>query len=58
MKSSSLKTIILYLQMMKGKSTTFRITLDPNLETNADFRIQSTDTSVHILEWLVENTKL
>lgn len=42
--------------MMKGRSTTFRITPDPNLETHADFRIQSTDTAVHILEWLVDNT--
>lgn len=43
-------------QMLKGRSTTFRITADPDLKTHATYKMQSVDNSVFILEWLVENT--
>lgn len=43
-------------QMLKGRATTFRITADPDLKTHGTFRMQSVDTSVFILEWLVNNT--
>lgn len=42
--------------MLKGKGTSFRITANPDLETHADFKLQSLDTATELLEWLVDNT--
>lgn len=42
--------------MLKGEATTFRITADPDLETHGTYKMQSVDTAVFILEWLVDNT--
>lgn len=44
--------------MLKGKSTTFRITDKPDLESHATYKMQSVDTATHLLEWLVNNTLL
>lgn len=44
------------LQLLKGKGTTFRITSNTNLPTNADFKLQSIQTGTYLLEWLVNNS--
>ncbi|XP_055326284.1 trehalose-phosphate phosphatase-like [Sitodiplosis mosellana] len=44
------------MKMLKGKATTFRITDNPGLETHATYRMQSVDTAVFVLDWLVNNT--
>lgn len=43
-------------QALKDKGMTFRVSDSPTIKTYADFRVPSTKTISHILQWLVDRS--
>lgn len=45
-----------YLQLLRGRATTFRITPKPELKSYATYKMQSVETATFILEWIANRT--
>jgi len=43
------------MRSLKGKGISFRVSPNPEIETNADFRVPSTKTVSLLLQWIEDN---
>lgn len=46
---------MLKIQALKGTGLSFRVSSRPEIETNADYRVPSTKTVAHILQWIQDS---